>query len=111
MTTTLTQAQAETMSVRIWDWLDTLNERSTNMTFDTQPGKRYVKVVAIYGGTTAAMAARHVHAFYEPATGNVYKAAGWRAPAKGVRYNLLDDASYARMIEVADPYGSYLYLR
>jgi len=39
----------------------------------------------------------------------VYKAASWKVPAKGVRYNLLDDASFDHMIEVCDWSGRYLY--
>ena len=35
--------------------------------------------------------------------GNVYKAAGWQAPAKGVRYYIdSDDINF-------DSYGSFLY--
>jgi hypothetical protein len=40
----------------------------------------------------------------------VYKAAGWKAPAKHVRFNLMDDASFARMIEAATWSGGYLYI-
>jgi hypothetical protein len=58
---------------------------------------------------------RSVHAFLDPATGDVYKAAGWKAPAKGARYNLLDDASYTTMLaRLALPggwAGGYLYAR
>ena len=52
---------------------------------------------------------RSVHAFVDPATGDVYKAAGWKSPAKGVRYNLLDQASYEAMMARLDPFGAYLY--
>ena len=45
---------------------------------------------------------RSVHAFYDLRHGDVYKAAGWKAPAKHVRFNLLDDDSFARMIEAND---------
>jgi hypothetical protein len=31
-----------------------------------------------------------VHSFVEVETGNVFKAAGWRAPAKHVRANIYD---------------------
>jgi hypothetical protein len=95
---------------RVAKWLATLNERSAAMghvhvtTFATEPLRKYVRINATYNG-----AQRHVHAFYNPATGDVYKAAGWKAPAKGVRFNLLDDVSYVTMLAAADPYGSYLY--
>ena len=53
----------------------------------------------------------HVHLFVDKVTGDVYKAASWKAPAKGVRYNLLDDTSREEMYKRADFAGSYLYAR
>lgn len=49
---------------------------------------------------------RSSHAFVEKATGAVYKSAGWKVPAKGVRYETVFEA-----IEAADRFGGYLYLR
>jgi hypothetical protein len=101
--------QATLMSSRIFTWLDTLTERAGDgQTFycdEPRRGQRYVRVIYDYRGS------RSVHAFYDIRTGEVYKAAGWKAPAKHVRFRLLDDASFARMIEVCDPYGGYLYIR
>lgn len=54
---------------------------------------------------------RHVHAFVDIATGDLLKAAGWKAPAKGARGNLLDDADFKRILSVADKYGRYLYIK
>ena len=51
----------------------------------------------------------HVHLFVDKETGDVYKAASFKAPAKGVRYNLLDDKSREEMYQRADWAGSYLY--
>lgn len=49
---------------------------------------------------------RHVHAFIGE-DGMLYKAAGWKSPAKGARYNLqLDMDVIAKRF---DPHGSYLY--
>jgi hypothetical protein len=53
----------------------------------------------------------HVHLFVDKVTGDVYKAASWKAPAKGIRYNLLDDTSREEMYKRADWAGSYLYAR
>jgi hypothetical protein len=50
---------------------------------------------------------RSVHCFVEKSTGNILKAAGWKAPAKGARGNIFNPESYAK----CDPYGSWLYLR
>ena len=59
---------------------------------------------------------RMVHAFVDMETGDVIKAAGWKAPQKdkdglAVRYRLADPADKARCFEQMDPYGSYLYKR
>ena len=53
----------------------------------------------------------HVHLFVDKETGDVYKPASFKAPAKGVRYNLLDDTSREEMYQRADWAGSYLYAR
>lgn len=49
---------------------------------------------------------RHVHAFVDRLTGEVYKSAGWKAPAKGVRFTSVEVAA-----DNADLHGSYLYKR
>lgn len=67
------------------------------------PGRKYVKVV--FGGQYQ----RSVHSFVDVNTGDLLKAAGWKAPAKGVRFNLVRDMDTVKA--VADPYGSYLYIR
>ena len=53
----------------------------------------------------------HVHLFVDKETADVYKPASFKAPAKGVRYNLLDDKSREEMYQRADWAGSYLYAR
>ena len=49
--------------------------------------------------------------FIDKNTGDVYKPASWKSPAKHVRYNLLDPKSREYCYKVADWVGSYLYLR
>ncbi len=73
---------------------------------ECEVGKRFIRLVQ---GRAAGHAS--VHAFIDIATGDLLKAAGWKAPAKGARGNVLDDADFARILSVADRYGSYLYLR
>lgn len=93
--------------------------------FDVDPGAkgggRYVRIVAMeptWTGTSEVDGpprARSVHSFIEKATGDVYKPDGWKSPAKGVRFRLLDDGdrdtagSRAQMFWRLDGYGSYLY--
>ena len=50
-----------------------------------------------------------VHAFVDKTTGNLLKAASWKAPAEGPRYFLLDDIDFKRCLQSADWAGHYLY--
>ena len=52
-----------------------------------------------------------VHAFVDRNNGNVFKPASYKSPAKGVRYNLLDEDSRSLCLLNADWAGSYLYSR
>jgi hypothetical protein len=54
---------------------------------------------------------RSVHAFVDKKTGDVFKAASFKAPAKGVRFNLLEIASREQCFARADWAGGYLYVR
>lgn len=74
-------------------------------TLDTEVGQRYIRLVT---GTTERHS-RAVHAFVDIANGDLLKSAGWKAPAKGARGNLLDDESFAAVLVKADRYGHYLY--
>ena len=73
--------------------------------FYPETGKKYHKIVMRVRGSCS------VHAFVDKKTGEVYKSASWKAPAKGVRYDLrlIKDREY--LLEKADWSGSYLYLR
>ena len=66
-------------------------------------GKKYAKIIHISHGQRSA------HAFVDLNTGDVYKSASWLSPAKGVRYNLMDDKSCEEMYKRADWAGGYLY--
>lgn len=105
---------------RIQEWADALvasyaarwpNDDAAEVvarySIEVEPLRKYWRIVqAGQGG-----GGRSVHAFVDPTNGDVLKAAGWKAPAKGVRYNLLDDDSFARMVSKVDPFGGYLYAR
>ena len=71
--------------------------------FNIKEGRKYIKITA---DDTS-----HQSCFMNRKTGDVYKPASWAKPAKHVRYNLLDDVSYAQCLTKADWAGSYLYLR
>jgi hypothetical protein len=74
-----------------------------NIAFDIVPGVKYYKLVLRDSGTS-------VHAFVHKQSGALYKPASWKAPAKHVRYNLLDDVSFEVCLQKADWAGGYLYM-
>ena len=79
-------------------------------------GKKYLKVVREEFDTFQGRNKWRdttVHAFIDRKTGEVYKPASWKAPAKHVRFNLSNDLDRQKL---HDPNfvgwaGGYLYLR
>ena len=82
-------------------------------------GRKYLKVVAMrwqddakYGRINAAPAGyqpKHVHAFVDKKTGDVFLPASWNAPAKGARYNLFQYKEALFEGVMRRPHGGYLY--
>jgi hypothetical protein len=68
--------------------------------FNISSGRKYYKINEVDGG---------VHAFVDKESGDLYKAASYKAPADGVRYNLLDESSRELALSKADWAGGYLY--
>ena len=75
-----------------------------NYSYALVSGRKYHKVMQCVNGQTES-----VHAFIDKKTGSVYKAASYKAPAKGVRFNLLIIQEREFMLENCDWAGSYLY--
>ena len=71
-----------------------------------ESGSKYHKIVMIDCGGS-----RSVHAFVDKKTGEVYKSASWKAPAKGVRYDLRIIEQREWLLENADWASSYLYAK
>ncbi len=82
---------------------------TTNLWFEVTKGKKYYKILQ-KDQTTNNTISGSVHAFVDT-EGNVYKPAGWRGPAKIVRYNLLDEQSFVSCLSKADWAGGYLYIK
>ena len=70
-----------------------------------ETARKYHRVIMTTGGGSSS-----IHAFVDTKNGDVYKAASWKAPAKHVRFNVLDPVSREKMLERADWSGGYLYL-
>ncbi len=79
--------------------------------YTVEEGAKYLKIIRNMGTVEVPANSRTVFFFVDKVTGDVFKPAGWKTPAKGARFNLLDPASLARMVEKADRYGSFLYMR
>lgn len=73
------------------------------MRFVIESGRKYHKIVMKDGPSCS------VHAFVDKKSGDVYKAASWKAPAKGVRYNLVSKDNYEMLKARCDWSGGYLY--
>jgi len=71
-----------------------------------ETGKKYHKVVMIDGGSS-----RSVHCFIDKQTGEMYKSASWKSPAKGVRYDLRLIKDREWLFENADWSSGYLYAK
>ena len=80
--------------------------------FYIESGRKYHKIIMeTDGGANRLGPSRSVHAFVDKKTGEVYKPASFKAPAKIVRYNLLRIESREQCFERADWAGGYLYIR
>ena len=82
------------------------NRKTDGYKFYIESGRKYHKVIMETGAGS-----RSVHAFVDKKTGEVYKPASFKAPAKIVRYNLLMIESREECFARADWAGGYLYVR
>ena len=73
--------------------------------FTFESGRKYHKIIMSAAGS------RSVHAFVDKKTGEVYKSASWKSPAKGVRYDMRIIEQREWLLQHADWAGSYLYAR
>ena len=100
--------------------LDEIENGTANlMKFEIKEGKKYYKIVQMefetweksqfYGQYREGS----VHAFVDKNTGNVYKPASWRSPAKHVRFTFQKPEDIRFLLEPrnVDWAGGYLYMR
>jgi len=86
--------------------IDELRNGILPIDYVIETGKKYHKVIMIDGGSS-----RSVHAFVDKKTGEVYKSASWKSPAKGVRYDLRLIEQREYVLENCDWAGGYLYAK
>jgi hypothetical protein len=75
-------------------------------------GSKYHKIIQVIdNGPNRMGPSRSVHCFVDKKTGEVYKSASWKSPAKGVRFDLRIIEQREWLLENADWSGGYLYGR
>lgn len=80
--------------------------------FIIESGTKYHKIIqSVDNGPNRMGPSRSVHAFVDKKTGEVYKSASWKSPAKGVRFDLRIIEQREWLLENADWAGGYLYRR
>ena len=72
--------------------------------FSIDTGRKYHKIVQ-----TCTDGSQSVHAFVDKNTGELYKPASWKAPAKDVRFDLRIISEREWVLENCDWAGGYLY--
>ncbi len=84
--------------------IEKLKKGIADYDFVIETGRKYHKIVMVNNQ-------RSVHAFVDKKTGEVYKAASWRGPAKDVRFDLRVIKDREFVLENCDWAGGYLYKR
>lgn len=103
---TMVQVQEKKLFVlqRIEALLGALNELprqawEENQRYELRGGTKYLRVAK----------GNYVTFFVDALTGDILKAAGWKAPAKGARYNIATEEGMAEMLRNFDTAGRFLY--
>ena len=95
--------------------LDALNDGSfRGMRFTITTGKKYHKITSNdWDDRTEDWRSGGVHAFVDKKTGEVYKPASWKSPAKHVRYDMriITQREYVLNPQNCGWSGGYLYMR
>ena len=85
--------------------IEKLKQGICDYEFYPETGRKYHKVIMNAAGS------RSVHCFIDKKNGEVYKSASWKAPAKGVRYDLRLIKDREWLLENATWHGDYLYAK
>jgi hypothetical protein len=99
------------LNVIKWTWMlcDALRQAAPDgYDYIFESGTKYHKIIMV---DDSVRKNRSVHAFVDKKTGEVYKSASWKSPAKGIRYDLRLIKDREWLFENADWSGGYLYAR
>ena len=84
--------------------IEALKNGEDTYKFIIESGRKYHKIIMV-----TESGSRSVHAFVDKKTGELYKSASFKAPAKGVRFDLRIIKEREFVLENADWAGGYLY--
>ena len=114
MTETLTQTKPQFLTEALIEVLN--NEWKVNALesghsvytqLEYEVGRKYIKVWSYLSNSGERLYGRSCFMFVDKNSGECYKPASYKAPAKGVRYLITQLADNPH---ICDPYGSFLYL-
>ena len=92
--------------------IDELKAGKCDYSHIIESGSKYHKIIQVIdNGPNRMGPSRSAHAFVDKKTGEVYKSASWKSPAKGVRFDLRIIEQREWLLENADWSGGYLYRR
>lgn len=86
----ITVAQIETFVSQVQEKVSALHAKSGcnwEVKIEVEFGKKYARIIKSDFGSRSA------YCFVDMATGDILKAAGWKAPAKGIRGNIRNGAA------------------
>ena len=103
----LTEALIEVLNNQ-WkvDAIESGHSVYTQLEIDT--GRKYIRVWSYLVGPEGRIRGRSCWMFIDKNTGECYKPASYKAPAKGIRFYI---SKLADNPHICDAYGSFLYLR
>ena len=91
--------------------IDELKNGECNYSYVIESGRKYHKIIMVIDNGPSYHSSRSVHAFVDKNTGEIYKSASFKSPAKGVRYDLRLIEQREWLLEHADWAGAYLYAK
>ena len=102
----LTEALIEQLNDQ-WKVNSIESGRSVFTQLEIEEGRKYIKVWSYLNNVDERLNGRSCWMFIDKNTGECYKPASYKAPAKGVRYLITQLADNPH---ICDAYGSFLYL-
>ena len=102
----LTEALIEVLNNE-WKVLSLESGRFCLYSTGNEVGRKYIKVWSYLVSGGERLRGRSCWMFVDKNSGECYKPASYKAPAKGVRYLITQLADNPH---ICDPYGSFLYL-